>query len=293
MPDSIQRRRRLIRRLAYRFKSFGDFIWSSPPPYPWDVWGADSDNLQSEAGRLIVRAIVDGFLIINLTEKKRAALNSMSDHIYWALQEGDEIPGRYIALFEQICFMQNIGPDQRSSSYDLHLQAWDKDDPDLSLLEAHAFAEVQYERFEALFALSEMLKKPIPLVGTKSTSQKRPSENSLSTRKPKRIATQNLRVNHDALEVSFRNMKLSINSHADFHVINHLIQARGKVVPYIDLFKAIKPSELSSNVQKMPQAPQEIKDAIVHIRGAFTKAKCSYRIEAIRGVGYKLLSPDE
>lgn len=87
--------------------------------------------------------------------------------------------------------------------------------------------------------------------------------------------------------------RLNMNSHADFTVLSKLLASKGVLVLFVDLLREINDERVTDSVQKLKDAPPEVKDAVAHIRRAFKQAGCCWKIENVRGQGYRLTSPDE
>lgn len=87
--------------------------------------------------------------------------------------------------------------------------------------------------------------------------------------------------------------RLNMNSHADFTVLSKLHVSKGELVLFVDLLRAIDGKRVPDSVQTLKAAPPEVKDAVAHIRRAFKQAGCWWKIENVRGQGYRLTSPDE
>lgn len=81
---------------------------------------------------------------------------------------------------------------------------------------------------------------------------------------------------------------LNINQHADVVILDKLWREVGNKVAYLDLLHSLKPNVLSHAVKAEKIAPQEVRDAISHIRAAFKKVRCPYVIHNVRQDGYRL-----
>ncbi|HEY3243428.1 MAG TPA: helix-turn-helix domain-containing protein [Phycisphaerae bacterium] len=101
-----------------------------------------------------------------------------------------------------------------------------------------------------------------------------------------------LRIDDAALLAYWGDLRLNINAHADFKVLRRLNESLGAVVPYASLLRAVKPDGIVEAVSKVQEAPPEVKDAVTHIKAAFRAAACPWKLENVRGEGYRL-SPDE
>lgn len=150
-----------IRKVANRLEGFAEAVLAHGEPYPWDVWGADSDSLMIEAGRLLVEAIDGGSLEVDGIRRYPAYVN--------ARIEGDAVPGWFADLFERVLWTLNLGPEDAPSAYAAHLKTWKADDPHREQLEARAFAELQRRRGEALATVAARLteSKPEPQADAK------------------------------------------------------------------------------------------------------------------------------
>lgn len=99
--------------------------------------------------------------------------------------------------------------------------------------------------------------------------------------------TPQLRIEDEAHLAFWGEERLTINSHADFRLLQRL--QPGEVVNHLDALRAIKPEEnVPDSIESSSQAPQEVKDAVTHIRAALKQAKCPLRIENVRSVGFRL-----
>jgi DNA-binding response OmpR family regulator len=86
---------------------------------------------------------------------------------------------------------------------------------------------------------------------------------------------------------------LKINGNAQFDVLATLWAAKGNIVPYLDLCKAIDEKRFSSEVQSTKKAPPELREIVTFIHQALRANDIPIRIKAIRGLGYRLLNADE
>ncbi|MGD0464374.1 MAG: hypothetical protein ABSB74_17970 [Tepidisphaeraceae bacterium] len=143
-----------VRKVAQRFETFANAILAHPEPYPWHLWGTDSDNLTIEAGRFLMKAIEAGPLDI-------VGIRDYPSYV-GARIEGNEVPGHFSALFERVLYTLNLDPEQRPSAYDMHLRMWEEDDPARERLEARAFAELQRRRAEALTEIAKNIEQASP-----------------------------------------------------------------------------------------------------------------------------------
>lgn len=102
-----------------------------------------------------------------------------------------------------------------------------------------------------------------------------------------------LRIDSSARLAFWNGRRLSVNAHADFSVLSTLLAADGAIVPYVDLERSIDPNLLTAwtTVDRDTVAPQNVKDAVTHIRAAFRKAGCPPLLENVRQLGYRLLHP--
>ncbi len=82
--------------------------------------------------------------------------------------------------------------------------------------------------------------------------------------------------------------QIEINAHADFSILRRLYASFGEIVSHGDLLRELKPAEIADTVAMMKEAPQEVKDAVSHIRHGFVQAQCPYQIEATKSLGYRL-----
>ena len=99
-------------------------------------------------------------------------------------------------------------------------------------------------------------------------------------------------VDRDNRAVKWGGVELEINAKAHFAMFVALHSDAGRVVPYIELLKAVKPDSLIATVEKLTEAPPEVRTPISHIRAALRKVGCPWAIKATPGLGYKLvLSP--
>lgn len=111
--------------------------------------------------------------------------------------------------------------------------------------------------------------------------------------RPKQIESSGLVVSKESREARWNSTKLKINAHADFLVLAALSEAIGKIVPHRDLLRAVKPGEAASVVKEMTEAPQEVKDAIGHVRAALKELNAPYGVRTLKRIGYMLYSTDE
>lgn len=275
---SVERLRDDISRIVRRYEDFVNLVRASHPPFPWDIWGADNDDLQIDAGRVLRKAIESGALIVK----------GIQDYPVYKEAEthGRRAPGFYADLFDRILWNLNLDPESEPDIYELHSKSWaenvGEDAPQRELLEARKFARLQRLRGEGLVAIAAMLG------GAGRRTKPR-------TRKRKRSTAPSAAIKIDAnrREARFRGKVLSINPQADFAVLAALVRAEGKIVSYADLLRAVKPDEVHQLVSASKEAPQEVKDAVAHIRRALTVAGSNRKIEAVRKHGYKLPSRHE
>jgi hypothetical protein len=110
---------------------------------------------------------------------------------------------------------------------------------------------------------------------------------------PAKSTKPELRIDDRAKLAYWGGKRLEINSHADFAVLRKLQSAGGAIVPYVALFRALKPDEIIDSVEAQTTAPQEVKEAVSHVKKAFSATGCPYHIENVRSQGYRLRSADE
>lgn len=89
--------------------------------------------------------------------------------------------------------------------------------------------------------------------------------------------------------------RLTINAHADFTVLELLVNAGGALVTFGVLERSISPESFSTTIRDeiSKAAPQDVKDAVQHIRAAMRAINCKTTIKNVRGKGYRLDLSDE
>ena len=102
-----------------------------------------------------------------------------------------------------------------------------------------------------------------------------------------------LEIDGSARTARWNGKRLGINSHADFAVLARLLEANGAIVSYINLFRAMKPTEVAESVEELTEAPPEVREAASHIRAAMKAIGCPHEPKNVRMKGYRLRSPDE
>jgi len=103
------------------------------------------------------------------------------------------------------------------------------------------------------------------------------------------IVAGRLRIDGEGRTAYWGNRRLSINSHLDFTVLEALHRQFGKIVPFSDLDD--RPPCKQTGIASTKPAPQNVKDAISHIRKAFEASECPLEIENCWGSGYRLWAP--
>lgn len=149
------------------------------------------------------------------------------------------------------------------------------------------------DRIAATEILAELIDGSTAIMNGKSGTADFSVPSHSPNQRPKQIESSGLIVSKESREARWNSRKFRINAHADFLVLAALFDAIGKVVPHRDLLRAVKPAEADSVVEKMTEAPQEVKDAIGHVRAALSELNAPYDVKNLKGIGYRLRSTDE